>query len=225
MTIAIEILLILIMAAGVFVGIKVGFIKMAARPVKFILALILAFSLCTEVADSTVTPVIDGPISNYVTEFLYENCTDVTAQNAEEELPTLIKFAASLAEIDLADAAGTGDIIANLADVLVDPVVRVIAIIISFIAIYILSKIALALIFWFIGLLFKGGLLGFANKLCGVVFASFIAFIASWAVAVLIEFVIHSPLIFDNPSFSNFEGGFFYRFFNEYNPMELLLSF
>ena len=42
-------------------------VRMAARPVKLILALLLAFALCEGFADAVIVPMIDAPVSGYVT--------------------------------------------------------------------------------------------------------------------------------------------------------------
>lgn len=225
MTLIVEIILCIIMAAGIVVGIKMGFIKMASKPVKLILAIIIAFSCARGFADSTVEPMIDGPITNYVTDFLYENCGDITAENAEEELPTVLKMAAGIAGIDISEAAGTGDVIANLSESLIDPVVDLVATIISFVALYVISRIGLFFGFVLLKFLFGGGVFGFADKLLGTVFATFLSIVVAWGVAVLLELVFHAPVFADNSIITEFEGGFFFRTFNEYNPVELLLSF
>ncbi len=225
MNIVIDIILCAVIAAGVVFGIKLGFVKIAAKPAKFLLALLIAFSMCSSVAQEVVAPMIDEPVTNYVSDFLYENCGDITADNANEELPTLLKFAAGMLDIDISEAAGEGDVIANLVDVLIDPVIKIISSIFAFFALYILLKILLSLAFWVINILLSGGMLGFVNKLFGVVFSTLVAIMLAWGIAVVLEFVFHTPAIAQNPTIADFDGGFIYSFFNKYNPIELLLSF
>ncbi len=225
MKIVIDIILCAIIAAGILFGVKFGFVKIAAKPVKFILALIIAFSFCSAVGESVVAPIIDTPVSGYVSDYLYDNCGDITAENAEEELPTLLKLAAGAAGIDVSEAAGEGDVIANLVDALIDPVIGIISVIFAFFALYILARIALSIVFGVVNTLLDNGVLGAVNKLLGVIFATVIAIMMAWAAAVMLELLFHSAAFESNPQFSDFEGGFFYKLFNKYNPIELLLSF
>lgn len=224
----IEIILIAIFVVFAIIGIKCGFIKLAAKPVKFILALMLAFSLSGAVAETVVSPIIDDPVKGYVGDFLYSNCEDLTEENLAEELPTLLKFAAVVAGIDLQEGGIeiTGaDVIEELVEKLVGPVIDLVASIIAFFAVYFISKILLWIIFGLINAMFSKGLFGVLNRILGFVFFGFIGIVAAWGVAVIVDLVIHVPAFADNAAIASFEGGFFYKLFNEYNPMELLLSF
>ena len=108
---------------------------------------------------------------------------------------------------------------------LIAPVIDFIAVVIAFFGLYILSKVALWIVFGFINLMFKRGILGVLNRALGFVFFGFLGIVVAWGVAVITELVIHVPAFADNAMLSTFEGGFVYKFFNTYNPMELLLSF
>jgi len=227
MTIAFEIIIIAIFAVCAFIGIKFGFIKLAAKPVKFVLALILAFTLSSVVAEKVVTPIIDEPVTNYVSDFLYSNCSDLTGDNLNEKLPTLLKLAATVTNVDLEsgmDMSGA-DLVAAIVDKLIGPVISFVSSLIAFFAVYFVSKILLWLVFWLINSCFGNGLLGVVNRVLGFLFFGFIGIVAAWGFAVITELVIHVPAFAENPTFASFEGGLLYNFFNTYNPMELLLSF
>lgn len=223
----IDIILVAIVLIGAIVGIKKGFIAMAAKPVKFVAAIALAFAVCSGVAETFVTPLIEEPITNYISEFLHENCANVTADNAAEELPTLLKISAAVFNIDVNDvAAGAGgDIIDAIVENFTDPVINIISVIISFIAVYILASIVFSILLAVINALFSRGIFGVFNKALGFVFTGAVAFIASWGLAVLFAFVIHLPMFEGVEALADFNGGFIYNFFNTYNPIELLLSF
>ncbi len=225
MNIVIDLILFAVIAAGAIMGLCMGFIKIAAKPAKAVLALIIAFSLCSAVADSFVAPMIDEPVTNYVSNFLYEECGDITVENAEQKLPTLLKFAAGAVGVDVAEAAGEGDIIKNLVDVLIDPVIGIISVIFAFIGLYLLSKLLLSIAFAILGYMFQDGMLGALNKIIGVVFSTLAALLIAWGLAVILEFVFHSAVFESNQAIAEFEGGLLYKFFNKYNPIELLLSF
>lgn len=225
--IIIDLVLCAIIAAGIVLGLKYGFVKMAARPVKAVASFILAFSLASTVGATVIMPMIDAPITNYLKEFLYANCSGLTADNINEELPTLLKIAAAIFNIDINQATSNAgaDILDAIINNLVSPVISLISTIIAFFALYILAKIAFAIVFMMINFLFKSGVFGLLNKALGVVFAGTLSIIITWGVAVLLEIVFHLPTFEGNELFYNFEGGFFYKFFNTYNPIELLLSF
>lgn len=226
MQIVIEILLWSIIILGTIMCTKAGFVEIIAKPVKFIAALVLAFTLCSAVAESIISPMIQEPITNYISEFMYENCSTITAENATEELPTLLKIAAAIFNIDITEVAASGtDIVENIIESLTVPVISVISVVLAFIAVYVVSKLALTLVIWLINALCSGGLIGAVNRLLGLVFGVVLSVAVAWALAVILELVFHLPAFESSEAIANFEGGFLYTFFNTYNPIELLLSF
>ena len=227
LNIVVDVILIAIVLIGAIVGIKKGFIKMAAKPVKFVAAIALAFAICSGVAESFITPLIEEPITTYVSEFLYDNCSNITAENAAEELPTLLKISAAIFNVDVSDVTNGvgGDVLGVIAEHLTTPVINIVSLIISFVIIYIIASIVFSIVLALINAIFSKGVFGVLNKFLGFVFTGAVAFIASWGLAVLFEFVIHLPMLESVELFNGFEGGFIYNFFNTYNPIELLLSF
>lgn len=225
--IIIDVILCALIVFGVVFGVKKGFINLAARPVKAVAAIVIAFSCCSALATSVVTPMIDAPITNYVKDFLYDNCSSLTAENINEELPTLIKIAAAVFGINVTDVAGnaTTSVVDAVVENLTGPVINVISIIIAFVALYIFSKIVLNIAFWLIDLIFKRGVFGALNRILGLVFGAAVSILASWALAAILSVIFHLPIFEGNELIANFEGGFVYKFFNTYNPIELLLSF
>lgn len=222
MSIFVEILLWVILLVGVALGIRSGFIRMAAKPVKLILSLVLAFSLCTSVAEGIVTPIIEQPITNYIYDFLVENCPELNIENVAEELPTILKMAAGMYGIDveeiIAQNAGR-DIIAEITAVLAAPVISILAIIVSFVLLYFVSKLLITLALALIDLIFSNGIFGALNKTLGGISGAVISFAVAWALAIFIEFLYHiNGTGLENP-------GLLYTFFNTYSPIELLLSF
>ena len=223
----VDIVLIAIFVVFSIIGIKSGFIKLAAKPVKFILSIVLAFTLCSTVAENVVTPIIDDPVTSYVGDFLVENCKDLTNDTAGKELPTLIKLAAKASGVDLENGLTGDEIIRVVTDELLDPIVGFISVLIAFIAVYILSKVALWIIFGFINALFKRGLFGVLNRILGFIFSGVFGIAIAWGVAVILELVIHGPAFETVPVIAEFDadGGFIYNFFNTHTPIELLLLF
>jgi uncharacterized membrane protein required for colicin V production len=216
-----------IIVLGAIIGVVSGFVKIAAKPVKLIAAIVIAFSFCTPVAEKVVSPVIESSVTNYVSDFLDEKVDSLTPENVDEELPTILKVAAAIFGVDI--KAVLEDNSENTVDTIVStlaaPVVSIIAVVIAFIGLYILSKIGISLLLFLLDAVFKNGIFGIFNKILGFVFSTIIAIAAAWAMAVLISFVFNLPAFASNEAIRSFDGGFFFRFFNDYNPVELLLSF
>ena len=225
--IALEVLLCAIVVVGAVLGIKRGFVSIAAKPVKIIAAIAISVSLYATVSSAIVFPVIEAPVTNYISEFLYENCATIPAENVTEELPTLLKMAAGLANVDVENVASNAGaaVLDAIVEHLTAPVLNVISGLISFILVYFVASILLSIALWFLNLLFKDGVLGALNKFLGFVFGTSLFLIIAWGLAVVIELVFHLPAFESNELISTFEGGWIYRFFNTYNPIELLLSF
>jgi hypothetical protein len=222
MSIFVEIILWAIIIVGVALGVKAGFISMAAKPVKLILSLVLAFALCASFATAVVTPIIEQPITNYIYEFLLENCPELNIDNVAEELPTVLKMAAGMYGIDVEEivAQNAGrDIIAEITAVLADPVISIFSTIISFVILYFVFKLVVTIALALVDLIFSNGVFGALNKVLGGVSGAIISFAAAWAVAVLVEFLFH----INGNGIEN--AGILYTFFNTYSPIELLLSF
>lgn len=230
LNIVLNIILCAMIVFGVVFGIKRGFISMAAKPVKLVAALAIAIAFCSAFANAVIHPIIDAPIANYVRDFLYANCQNITEANVTEELPTLIKISAAVVGISVeelaGDAANAGEAILDaIVDNLTSPVTEIVAIVVSFVLLYIISKILLSVAFWFINAIFQSGVFGLLNKLVGVVFGFACSVIAGWILVSLLEFVFNLPA-FDQIEFINeFDGKFLYEFYKNYNPIELMLSF
>lgn len=219
--------LVLVVLIGTVIGYKRGFVAFIAKPLKFVLSIGLSFGYATRFAASVVTPMIEAPATNYIKEFLYTNCQNITAENVKEELPTMLKIAAATFNVDVSQVANdaTGTVVDALADKLTSPVIGVISTVISFVVLLIILNVVLSVAIGFIKALFKNGVLGFFNKGLGLVFGFAFSFVVAWALAVGFDFAIHLPVLADNAWIQSFEGGAIYRFLNEYNPIELLLSF
>ena len=227
MKIIIELLLCAIIVFGAVIGMKRGLVGLAAKPVKFIAALVIAFNFCGMIAETAITPLIQEPITNYVTEYLYENCANLTNENIMRELPTFIKLAASLAGINIEALAeqNTSAILDVIVENLTSPVISVASVIIAFVLIYIISRILIAFILMLMKGIFRRGVLGFVNKAVGLVVGLVLSILAAWATTAVIGIVFNLPTFSAIPMIAEFEGGFFYQFFREHNPIEMLLSF
>ena len=223
----VDVILVLIVLIGMVIGFKLGFVGIIAKPVKFFASLGLAFGLCKQVGAKFIMPNISGSVTNYVSNFIYENCSMLTAENAADEMPTLLKIAAAIFNIDVATLTADGgkSFTDTLAQTITEPVVSVISVAIAFVAVYIVASICLSIILLVLKSVFSNGVFGLLNKLVGFVFGTAFSVLLAWGVAVVFEYIIHLPSFASYDWVADFEGWYVYKFFNSYNPIELLLSF
>lgn len=222
--------LVLILVGGVYFGYRKGFLSIASTPVKFFAALLFTFYCCAPIGRALVKPLVHESVSGYVSDYLYKNCADMTAENIGSELPTVLKIAAGAADIDINEVASgaedTGRAVTDaVADALTEPLSDFIAIIIAFIVLYFVSKILFGILIKLLNHLLKGGVLGGVNKVIGVVFGGLCGILAAWVFVAFLEFLFHSSLFANVPYVSQFEGHALYSFFKNYTPLEMLLSF
>ena len=226
-TVVVDIAIAVILIIGAVLGIKRGFFLTVTKPVKWFAALALAFSLCNTVAADVVQPIIEEPITNQITEYLSEKCDDITSQTAKDELPTVLKIAAGIVGVDLNSFTGetSAEVIEQIVDKLAVPVIHLIAVLISFFAIYFISKILFAILIALLNDVFKSGIFGVFNKILGFVFGLAFAFILSWLLVVIFGYIISIPAVANAEWVKNFNGGFIYDFFKRMSPVDLLFSF
>lgn len=226
LAVAIDLLLLGIIAYGVYYGIKKGFVKIAEKPMKTSLSLILAYTCCRGFGMWVIAPLVRGPITGYISDFMYRNMPNVTPETAAEDLPTLLKMAAAAFDIEISSAAASGkSYIDTLITTLAEPVVGFVAVVVGAIALFFIGKLLFTLAFYLLNKFCSKGLLGKINKILGIIFGIFMFILTSWGVAVAISILFNLPMFSDFELLSEFRGGLLYRFFNTFNPIELMLRF
>ena len=223
MNVVIDIILALIVLGGAFVGFKRGFISTVAKPVKLVLCIVVAFSLASSVATAVIEPIIGETVENQISDYLTEKIEEDT--EGEFELPTLLKLAALLLEVDVDSIQSEKDYADALVESIASPVIHFVAVIISFVLLYFALKIILGILLKILDSAFNTGIVGAFNKTLGLVFGTVLSVTAAWAVVSVFEFVINTSLFENAVWLSEFEGGYIYNFFKAYNPIDLLLSF
>jgi len=222
--IILDVILSVALLVGIIVGYKKGFLKSISKPVRFFTSIAASFWLADPVAEAFFVPIINTPVSNQIKDYLMEHCPQITPDTATDELPTLLKFAASLLDVDISTLSPENTI-AEIVDLLASPLVHLISVIISFIIVYFVAKIAFTLLFWLLELFFKSSPLSMPNKILGSLFGLIFALSVAWIFCVVFDFVINSAFFEESEFFLEFEGGPFYRFFNKTNPVDILLGF
>lgn len=219
-----DIILALVIFFGAAMGYKKGFVKSVSGPVRFFLSLITAFRLADPVSRSFLEPIVKAPLTNQIKGYLIENCPGITPESASEELPTILKFAASLLDVDVSSLSGENTI-AAIVDNLASPIVHLLSVIITFVLLYFLAKLVYSLLLSVVSAFFDSAVLSLPNKLLGCVFGLFMAMISAWLLTVAFEFIINSSMLSDVAWAQSFEGGVVYNFFNKHNPIDILLGF
>jgi len=175
-----------------------------------------------------IEPVVRDSISNQMEEYILEKCGDITADNIDEELPTILKIGAGVFDIDIDElAAGetSEEIVHKIVESLAAPAIHVVSTVITFIILYIVSGLLLSLLLGLLNNIIDDGAVGVLNKILGAVFSTVFAFIIAWCVTSVFTYVINLPSVAENSWASEFSGGFVYKLFKSLNPIELLLSF
>ena len=226
LVIFIDLLLLGIVALGVYAGIKDGFVKMASKSFKTMFSLVFAYLFCAPFAEFVVSPIIRTPVNGFVSDFMYKNMPNVDPTTASSELPTILRALAAMFGVEVAGEAATGSTyIETLAATMSEPVVGFVAIIVSAIALFFIGKLLFTFVFFLLNKFCEAGLLGKINKALGMVFGAFMFLISACGVAAFISIVFNLPVFEGSELISGFEGGYVYKFFNTFNPIELLLSF
>jgi len=226
--IIVDVILAVILLIGFVWGIKSGFINTVAKPVKLVLSIVLAFSCASLVGTGIVQPLIAAPVTNQLSTFLTDKCSEfITTQNIEE-LPTLIKFAAYLAGINLEELvsdAGQANLVETIVTAIADPFLNLICTVIGFVLAYFAAKILLTIAFAIINSIVDNGVVGVANKILGCIFTTVLAASVVWGLCAISDLILHLPFIYETDFAKEFTGGFIYMFFKNVSPIDLLLSF
>lgn len=228
LTYIVDAVLIIVVIAGLIIGLKRGFVRTMAKPVCAIAAVFLAYALAVPFAEAVVEPAIYEPVAAEVSEYMNTKCTDLTVENAAGEIPTVLKLAAGLFGIDvseLASEAGADGLIDTLTENLTRPAVRIIASVISFFLLWLAFSLILRLVFSILAKMFDGGAVGVLNRICGCIVNGAFGFLIAWLLTLIFTFVIGLPAVSKTEWATGFSGGFFFNFLRKFNPIDFVFSF
>lgn len=222
-----EIILLVIIIGGSYLGIKYGFVKIVAKPMKTLFCFAFAFSVSSGVGRAVVAPMIQVPVTNYVKDFMYQNYSNLSVDNAMAEIPTVLKIAGAVFNVDkdMTVAVSTDSLLESVIFNLTSPVVEILAIIIAFVLMFLFARVLFGAGMVVINSAFDGRILGGINKICGMVLAALIALVTAWAFVGLSDFLLQTPALHQSDFARNFSGGPIYRFFSGLNLLKLILSF
>lgn len=226
LSVVLDFILIGILIGSMFVGLRDGFIKAIAKPMKPIFSLGCALIFANSFAAIAVMPVIKEPIYNWISGILYDKFINLPPNATAEDLPALIQIASSLCGVDMSNFAGGGEaVISAWVAELALPLVGLIAIVISFILLLIISGVVLSIVLAILNKILEAGVLKVVNRVIGCVVCVFFAIFTARSIISLFDYAIALPQLAETNAVKNFTGGFMYNLFKQYTPFELLLNF
>ena len=205
-----------------YLGYRRGFVRSVAKISRIFVAFVLAYLLAPYFSEIFIEPVIYGAVSNRLNAYLIENFADMSSGTIlYEDLPIVLRALAGAFNVSL-DFSSGADVVSAIVSQLSQPLARVISMPISFALVYFLIKILIRYILRLTDKIFKIKILGIPNKILGCALSSVIGIILAFVITLTFNLIISLP------AFSEwaleFEGGAVYNFFNEFTPLELLLS-
>ena len=213
--IVVDVILVAFVVIGFIIGLKRGFIRSVEGPICFVGSLALAYLLANPISVKLVEPVIGASLTNQLAEYLMSNCSDPSA-----ELPTLVKLAAGIVNIDL-DGKTIEQILVEIAS----PTVHVVTVIIVFIILFFVLKLLLKLLFKIVDSIFNSSILVIPNKIVGCALNTLLGAVVAWVTVFAFNFFIHLDTMSGVTWAAEFNGGPIYNFFLNLSPLDLLLSF
>ena len=226
LTVVLDFILIGILIGSMVVGLRDGFIKAIAKPMRPIFSLGFALIFANSFAAVAVLPIVKEPIYNWISGILYDNLINLSPTATAEDLPTLIQVASTLCGVDMSDFTGGGEaVISAWVAQLALPLVGLVAIVISFIILLIISGIVLSIVLAILNAILEAGVLKVVNRVIGCVVCVFFAVFTARSIIALFDYAIALPQLAETNAVKNFTGGFIYNLFKQYTPIELLLNF
>lgn len=207
----------ILVVIGFLLGYKKGFFATVTKPLKLVFALCLTVLLAAPVINAWTRPFFAGKVEGWIYSSMLESCPDITAETASDSLPTMIKLMAGMFKVDFsgAEAESTADgVISAISKEMALPVGNLIAVIVTYVALFIVSIILTKILLAILNKLVKKGLLGRVNKWLGLLFGGMLAVIASCIISSIAYKI--SP---------DFAGGMISTFFRNINPFAILMKF
>ncbi len=194
----------IVVILGFILGYRKGFFASVTKPIKLVAALSLTVLVALPVIN-LIKPFFINKIASWMNNTIVEAGISVT-----DELPTAIKFFADLLRIDTNEIATLEGVVTELSGRLGGFV----AIIISYVSLFIIFILLLKLVIALFDIAFRKGMLGKINSVLGLILGGAIAFVAA-SILVNIVGAFASGVI----------QGPISQFFKNFNPLVLLLEF
>ena len=205
-----DFILLVVVLIGMLFGLKQGFFNSIPGFVRHIAALGLTVFISSAVIDYWTGPYFSGMIAEKVEVYIIENCPDITSETAAVLLPTALMVFAGMLGAQIPSSAGvsTEEYIKILAKVVSEPVGNAIAVVVTYVALFLIITIALKLLLMLLDVIFSEGLLGWINRILGM--------LLSGGICALIAVIVANLTMFFVP---DFQGGAVFNFFLKLNPL------
>ena len=212
LSVLVDFSLIAIVISFGYYGYKRGLIRSIAKFSKIIIVLLLAIMITPIFSEYITEPLICGSIRTQIKGFLLERFEGSHHESPADELPIIIKIAATIFNINLNAFGIDAEAAELLAEELSYPISHVISLPISFFCLIFIIKFLLKIALGATDILFKIPLIGISNRILGCALCSFVGIISAWLSSVAFGFIISLPIFGD---FSlRWDSGLVYDFFN-----------
>ncbi|MBE6536762.1 MAG: CvpA family protein [Ruminococcaceae bacterium] len=212
-----DLILPIIVVIGFLLGYKKGFFETVTKHLKLVFALCLTILTAAPIINTWTRPFFAGKVEGWIYSSLLENCPDITAETASDSLPMLIKLMANLFKVDFSGAEQANsaeEVLSAISKEMSLPVGNLIAVVVTYVALFIVSLVLTKIILAILNKLVKKGLLGRLNKWLGLLFGGMLAAISAC--------IISSIAYRISPEFAD---GAISTFFRNINPFAILMKF
>ena len=217
LSIVLDLGLIGLVVAGVIVGIIRGFLKSVMKPVRIAISMALSALISDPISKVLVVPIIQAPLDNKIQSYIL----NFIEKHPERELPTLVKLAAALADVDLSNM----ETITQMVGKITAPIVEIISLAITFGILFLILVIVIRVGCWFLESVIKDTKLSKVNKTAGAILNGLLGLVIGWAFVTVFDLFVHMPMFEAGWLGTEFKGGLIYRLLLNFSPIEMLLSF
>ena len=226
LNILIDLALVAIVLCGFYYGYDNGLVRMILKPVGRLLCVALSILLCHSFGCLLILPVIDKPIEGYVREFLLDRLGRLSIDEAEKNIPTLLRVAAATSGIITdVEPATVGEMIDLMSEHLAYPVAEIIATVMSFFILLVITRTLVSGISLVLEVILDIDALNMLDRVLGVASAGIFALLLAWGFSIGLDMLVHTDALSVVRDKYGFYGGPIYQLFVSLSPIELLLSF
>lgn len=221
-----DLVILIIIGAGIVMGVARGFIETVAKPVRIIASFGIAFGLCRPAGEIYLQPIFQKPLEEKMSAFLHEKCASITAESAAEDLPGILKLVAKIFKVDIGQTANeaANSVIDSIVNSLAEPIASLGAVICAFFILLIAANIVCFILLKIIDAILNFGPLEVLNKIIGCVFGAVFAFLLAWTLTAGFDYVSTLDTFSDVAMIQEFTGGPIYRLVRSINPIDLLFQ-
>lgn len=229
MNLVFDVILVLLLAFGLIHGLRKGLVRILFRTFKKVVALIVAFT-CAKPFAGLFEGQITASVKSMLSRIITENAGAASGAEITQRVPTILRRLAGLFDVDLTAYGeqaleGGGNYADAFAELAANPIGNAVSVVIAFVALYFLMRLALWPAGALANLVFHAPVLKQVNVALGGIVSLFFYAIFAW---ILCEIGIFLISLFPDVAFlSGFsvEKTFICKFLHEGTLLKWLLSF